>query len=101
MTALMDAEGLRRGIHHIYDRLKRNNALPDQGGLGVAVLDGHASHASYRRHCPGCLERNIRTGQTERIQYYHRQVTLMLLPAARPGCDPVCFLLDHEPQRAG
>ena len=101
VTALMDAEGLRRGIHRIYDRLKRNKALPDQGGLGVAALDGHESHASYRRHCPGCLERNIRTGQTERIQYYHRQVTLMLLPAARPGCDPVRFLLDHEPQRAG
>ena len=25
----------------------------------------------------------------------------MLLPGARPGCDPVRFLLDHEPQRAG
>jgi hypothetical protein len=92
---------LRCGIHHIYDRLKRNKALPDQGGLGVAVLDGHESHASYRRHCPGCLERTLRTGQTERTQYYHRQVTLMLLPGARPGCDPVRFLLDHEPQRAG
>jgi hypothetical protein len=41
----------------------------------VAALDGHESHASYRRHCPGCLERTIRTGQTERTQYYHRQVT--------------------------
>jgi len=100
-TALMEAEGLRHGIHHIYDRLKRNKALPDQGGLGVAVLDGHESHASYRRHCPGCLERTIRTGQTERIQYYHRQVTIMLLPAARPGCGPVRFLLDHEPQIPG
>jgi hypothetical protein len=101
VTALMDAEGLRRGIHHLYDRLKRNKALPDQGGLGVAVLDGHESHASYRRQCPGCLQRTIRTGQTERTQYYHRQVTLLLLPGARPGCDPVRFLLDHEPQRAG
>ncbi len=101
VTALMDAEGLRRGIHHIHDRLKRNKALPDQGGLGVAVLDGHESHASYRRHCRGCLERTIRTGQTKRTQYYHRQVTLLLLPGARPGCDPVRFLLDHEPQRAG
>jgi hypothetical protein len=26
VCALMDAEGLRRGIHHIYDRLKRNKA---------------------------------------------------------------------------
>ena len=101
VTALMDAEGLRSGLHHLYDRLKRNKALPDQGGLGVAVLDGHESHASYRRQCPGCLERTIRTGQTERTQYYHRQVTLMLLPGARPGCDPVRLLLDHEPQRAG
>lgn len=101
VTARMDAEGLRRGIHHIYDRLKRNKALPDQGGLAVAVLDGHESHASYRRHCPGCLERNVGTGQTERIQYYRRQVTLMLLPAARPGRDPVRLLLDQEPQRAG
>jgi len=101
VTALMDAEGLRSGLHHIYDRLKRNKALPDQGGLGVAVLDGHESHASYRRQCPGCLQRTIRTGQTERTQHYHRQVTLMLLPATRPGCDPVRLLLDHEPQRAG
>ncbi len=101
VTALMDGAGLRRGIHHLYDRLKRNKALPDQAGWGVAVLDGHESHASYRRHCPGCLERTIHTGQTERIQYYHRQVTLMLLPAARPGCAGVRFLLDLEPQRAG
>lgn len=101
VTALMDEAGLRRGIHHLYDRLKRNKALPDQGGWGVAVLDGHESHASYRRHCPGCLERTIHTGSTERIQYYHRQVTLMLLPAAKPSHAAVRFLLDLEPQRAG
>jgi len=40
-----------KGIHHLYARLKRNKALPDIQGLGVAVLDGHESHASYRRHC--------------------------------------------------
>ncbi len=101
VTALMDAEGLRRGIHHLYDRLKRNKVLPDHRGLGVAVLDGHESHASYRRHCPGCLERTIRADQTERTQYYHRQVTLMLLPGAGPSRDPIRLLLDHEPQRAG
>ena len=47
VNALMDAEGLRRGIHHVYDRLKRNKALPDHQGIGVAVLNGHESHASY------------------------------------------------------
>ena len=101
VNALMEAEGLRQGIHHVYDRLKRNKALPDHHGIGVAVLDGHESHASYRRQCPGCLERTIHTGNTDRTQFYHRQVTLMLLPAARPGCDPVRLVLDHEPQRAG
>jgi hypothetical protein len=101
VNALMDAEGLRRGIHHIYDRLKRNKALPDHGGIGVAVLDGHESHTSYLQHCAGCLERTIHTGNADRTQFYHRQVTLMLLPAARPGCEPIRLLLDHEPQRAG
>ena len=101
VTALMDAAGLRSGLHAVYQQLKRNKALPDQGGLGVAVLDGHESHASYRRHCGGCLERTLRSGNTERTQYYHRQVTMMLLPAARPGCDPVRLLLDLEPQRVG
>ncbi len=101
VNALMDAAGLRRGIHHIYDKLKRNKALPDHQGIGVAVLDGHESHTSYLQHCAGCLERTVHTGNTDRTQFYHRQVTLMLLPGARPGCEPIRLLLDHEPQRAG
>jgi hypothetical protein len=44
--ALVDADGLRRAIHQIYDRLKRNQALPDNQGIAAAVLDGHESHAS-------------------------------------------------------
>jgi hypothetical protein len=101
VNTLLDAEGLRRGIHHIYDRLKRNKALPDHRGIGVAVLDGHESHTSYLQHCAGCLERTIHTENTDRTQFYHRQVTLMLLPSARPGCEPIRLLLDHEPQRSG
>lgn len=99
--ARMDADQLRKGIHHIYDRLKRNKALPDTQGVGVAVVDGHESHASYLRHCPGCLQRTIHFETGDRIQFYHRQVTLMLLPAAPPGRQPLRLLLDHEPQRAG
>lgn len=101
VSTLLDAQGLRRGIHHIYDRLKRNKALPDHFGIGVAVLDGHESHTSYLQHCAGCLERTIHTENTDRTQFYHRQVTLMLLPSARPGCEPIRLLLDHEPQRSG
>jgi len=101
VLALVDAGGLRKGIHHLYDCLKRNKALPDSQGIAAAVLDGHESHASYLRHCPGCLERTIHTEQGDHTQFYHRQVTLMLLPAAPPGREPIRLLLDHEPQRAG
>ena len=99
--ALLNAEALRHGIHHVYERLKRNKALPDMQGVGVAVLDGHESHASYRRHCTGCMQRTIHTDAGDRIQYYHRHVTLMLLPGAPPGRPAVRLLLDHEPQRPG
>jgi Peptidase family M20/M25/M40 len=83
--AVLDAKGLRQGLHDVYERLKRNKALPDIYGLGVVVLDGHESHASYLRHCSGCLQRTIHTAGGDRIQFYHRQVTLMLLPGALPG----------------
>jgi hypothetical protein len=99
--ALLDPAGLRQGIHHLYDCLKRNKALPDFQGMAVAVLDGHESHASYLRHCSGCLERTIHFETGDRIQFYHRQVTLLLLPDAPRGREPVRLLLDHEPQRAG
>src|SRR5665213_3240656 len=99
--ALMDADELRQGIHHIYERLKRNKALPDAQGMGIAVVDGHESHASYLRHCSGCLERTLHLETGDRIQFYHRQVTLMLLPGAPGSREPIRLLLDHEPQRPG
>ena len=78
--ALLDANGLRQGIHDVYERLKRNKALPDIYGLGVVVLDGHESHASYLRHCSGCLQRTIHGAGGDRVQFYHRQVTLLMIP---------------------
>ena len=99
--AQLNADDLREGLHHLYERLKRNKALPLNLGHDVAVLDGHESHASYRRHCSGCLQRTIRTEQGERTQFYHRHVTLMLLPGPLPGRAPLRLLLDAEPQRPG
>ena len=95
--AAMDVGQLRDGLHQLYSRLKRNKALPLNLGLDVAVLDGHEQHASYRRHCSGCLRRTVKTAQGERLQYYHRQVTLMLVPGARPNTKPLHVLLDCEP----
>jgi hypothetical protein len=87
---------LREGLHHVYSRLKRNKALPGVGGLSVAVLDGQETHASYRRRCSGCLERTIHAEQGDRIQYYHRNVTLQLLTGSE-----LRILLDLESQRPG
>lgn len=99
ITACMDADTLRQGIHHVYDRLKRNKALPDIQGLAVAVLDGHETSASYLRCCPGCLQRTVHTTAGDRVQFYHRNVTLMLLTEDRPSRPPLPQLLDLEPQR--
>jgi DDE family transposase len=97
----MNATALRGAIHQVYGRLKRNKALPDNHGIALAIVDGHESHASYLRHCSGCLERTIHFEQGERIQYYHRQVTLLLVPGALPGRQPLRMPLDHEPQLPG
>jgi Transposase DDE domain len=75
--------------------------LPDIQGLAVAVLDGHETSASYLRCCPGCLQRTIHTAAGDRVQYYHRNVTLMLLTENRPSRPALCQLLDLEPQHPG
>lgn len=98
IVAGVEADTLRQGIHHLYDRLKRNKALPDLYGLAVAVLDGHETSASYRRCCTGCLKRATASGET---QFYHRNVTLLLLCGSPAGRPPVRLLLDLESQRPG
>jgi len=93
--ALTDCDTIRAGIHEVYTRLKRNKALqPPWHGLVLLVLDGHESNASYRRCCPGCLQRTIHTAGGDRIQYYHRNVTAQLIT------DDMPFLVDAEPQQA-
>jgi len=92
VASLANADDIRRLGHAVYSRLKRNKALkPFACGMLAAILDGHESHATYRRHCSGCLERTIHTADGDRRQYYHRHVTLQLV-----GPD-MCVLLDAEP----
>ena len=93
--AALENEGLRRGLQQVYRRLKRNKALRGVGEWDIAVLDGHENHVSYRRHCRGCLQRTVRTEQGEKVQFYHRQVTLML------RCEKLRLLLDVEAQLPG
>ena len=92
----LDLDGIRRVGRQVYTRLKRGKALVPPGhGLLLAILDGHESHATYRRCCSGCLQRTIQTQHGPRVQYYHRHVTLQL--AARD----LTLLLDAEPLAPG
>ena len=47
------------------------------------------------------MQRTIHSEQGDRLQYYHRQVTVLLVPGAPAGRDPLRLPLDHEPQRPG
>jgi hypothetical protein len=89
--AHMVADDLRLCLRDLYSELKRNKALKGKDGFFVGALDGHETHSSYKHHCEGCLERNTAGG----LQYYHRNVTFMLLD------DRLNLLLDVEPQRRG
>jgi hypothetical protein len=92
VAGLVDLEGIRALGHHLYERLKRGKALaPPAHGLIAAIVDGHELHATYKRHCPGCLERTIHTSNGDRLQYYHRVVAVCL--ATRD----LRLMLDAEP----
>lgn len=96
VAGLVDIQGIRSLGHHLYDRLKRGKALePPAHGLIAAIVDGHELHATYKRHCPGCLERKIQTNSGERIQYYHRVVAVALASRDVP------LMLDAEPIAPG
>lgn len=87
---------LREVLYALYRRFRRNKVLqPPWHGLVALILDGHESHASYRRHCSGCLQRRRTTAGGEHIQYYHRNVTAALRVRG------FTFLIDAEPVLPG
>ena len=92
----LDCEPLRRNLAKVYERMKRSKVLEGSlEGLRVLILDGHEQTCSYRRKCSGCLSRRIGEGERERIQYYHRHVSAMLV------CGRKQILLDVEMQKEG
>lgn len=93
--ATIDLDEIRSCIHHVYTRLKRNKALGEFGGVYALVIDGHESFSSYLQSCRGCLARKVRAGDRERTQFYHRNVSAVLV--ARD----FTVLLDVEGQRKG
>jgi hypothetical protein len=96
VAGLIDLAGVRALGRHLYRRLQRGKALqPPAHGWRAVVVDGHETHASFKRHCPGCLTRTIHSRQGDRIQYYHRLVALSLVT------QDLRLMLDAEPLRPG
>jgi hypothetical protein len=96
VAAGTDPADVRAVHHHLYSRLKRMKVLKASShGLIVAILDGHESHATFRRCCPRCLKRRVHTKQGDRTQYYHRHVALALVG------EDFYLMLDAEPQGPG
>jgi hypothetical protein len=93
----IDCGGLRKTMRHLYSRLKRNKALQPafSDKLFALVIDGHESSASYLRCCDKCLQRDLKTSQGIKVQYYHRHVMAALL------CKDFPLLLDLEMQLPG
>lgn len=93
---ITEADSIREALKHLYTLLKKGKALaPTSHGLMALAIDGHESHATYHRCCSGCLERRVKTLEGWRTQYYHRNVTAMLLSRPFP------FLIDAEPLQPG
>jgi hypothetical protein len=94
--SLINPDTIRAVNQRIYERLKRNKALPPPWhGLMPVAIDGHESHATYERCCEGCLTRELGADDSKRIQYYHRNVTAQLIS------NGIRFQLDAEPQLPG
>jgi len=95
VVAGLDSTAIRCQNNRAYRRLKRRKALcpANHHNMFSLVVDGHEYNSSYRRCCPHCLTRRIKTKNGERIQYYHRLVMAVLV------CEQFTLLLDIEMQR--
>jgi len=94
VMAGLDCRAVRQSLRCFYHRRQRNKSLPGfYLGERALILDGHESSASFRRSCPACLRRKLKTKAGERTQYYHRLVAATLL------CGQSRLLLDCELQR--
>jgi hypothetical protein len=78
--------GVRGAIEDVLGRAERNKVFREgsYGALRGVAIDGWEPFASYDRHCPHCLVRQVKVkragGELEEVpQYYHRYVVAMLV----------------------
>ncbi len=77
----LDVKSLQEFWYCLNKRAKRNGMLRE-GEFApyiVGVLDCIEVYSSYKRNCPRCLKRLIKTAKGEVIQYYHRVVVMTLV----------------------
>lgn len=82
----LDSDGVRAMLQHVCAASRRNKSLRRRGSARpwVVAIDGHELFASYKRCCPNCSQRRIKTEAGERIQYFHRVVTAQLVGVVPP-----------------
>jgi hypothetical protein len=97
IAAVVNASGARLVNRGVLRHLKRNKGMRRRGKetMVFVIMDGHEMFCSYRKKCPRCLERTIHMTEGDKIQYYHRNVTAMLV------WEDNVILLDAEMQEAG
>jgi SEC-C motif len=81
----LSLSSVRRALEEVIAKAERNKAFREgYGSLRCVAIDGWEPFASYDRHCPHCLTRQVKVkrgrGEVEEVtQYYHRYVVAMLL----------------------
>lgn len=89
----LDPHGLRAMLQRVCALGRRNKSLRRRNPSRpwVLALDGHELFASFKRCCPQCSQRRVKTEDGERIQYFHRVVTAQLVDVSPP------ISIDAEP----
>jgi hypothetical protein len=77
--AKIDLGSIRYVLKEAFNKLKRNKAIEKISGFYVAVIDGHEDWSSFVKWYEGCCERKIKKGGADVTQYYHRNVTCILI----------------------
>ena len=89
----LDPRGLGAMLKRVCAVGRRNKSLRRRNSSRpwVLALDGHELFASFKRCCPECSQRRIKTEDGEKIQYFHRVVTAQLVDVSPP------ISIDAEP----
>jgi hypothetical protein len=82
----LDPGGLRAMLKHVCAMGRRNKSLQRRNSSRpwVLALDGHELFASFKRCCPKCSKRRVKTENGETIQYFHRTATAQLVDVSPP-----------------